>query len=137
MINSSLQIAGITKPAIFDYFNTINQEEFIETANLFTENGVLFAPFESPLEGREAIASYLAKEAKGMKLEPQHVISENLADNEENFELIKVTGKVHTSLFSVNVRWEFTINSNQQLEAVKIKLLASPQELLKYSVKTN
>jgi hypothetical protein len=137
MINSSLQIAGITKPIILDYFNTINQEKFIETANLFAQNGILFAPFESPLEGQEAIASYLAKEAKGMKLELQQGISENLADNENNFELIKVAGKVHTSLFSVNVRWEFAINSNQQLEAVKIKLLASPQELLKYSVKTN
>ncbi|AFZ37104.1 water-soluble carotenoid protein [Stanieria cyanosphaera PCC 7437] len=134
MINSSLQIAGITNPTILDYFNTINQEEFIETANLFNENGVLYAPFESPLEGKQAIASYLEKEAKDMKLEPKQGISENLADN---LELIKVTGKVHTSLFSVNVRWEFTINSSQQLEAVKIKLLASPQELLKLNVKAN
>jgi hypothetical protein len=124
----SLQIQGITKLVILSYFNTINQEQFTKTATLFTENGVLIAPFESPLEGRDAIASYLAKEAKGMKLDPIKGESESL---EDGLELIKITGKVQTPLFSVNVSWEFILNLSQKIEAVKIKLLASPQELLK------
>lgn len=128
MIETSVQIPGIEKPSISEYFETINQEEFIETAKLFTEHGMLFAPFESPIKGREEIANYLNKEAKGMKLSPRQGIIENQPDG---IELIKVTGKVKTSLFSVNVRWEFTLADTDQIEAVQIKLLASPQELLK------
>ena len=33
-------------------------------------------------------------------------------------------------MFSVNVAWYFTLNPQGQLATAKIKLLASPQELL-------
>ncbi|NJK58744.1 MAG: hypothetical protein HC939_23570 [Pleurocapsa sp. SU_5_0] len=65
---NTLVIKGISAPAIIDYFATINQAEFIQTASLFTENGSLLAPLENPIVGREKIAAYLSKEAKGMKL---------------------------------------------------------------------
>ncbi|HEY9771111.1 MAG TPA: nuclear transport factor 2 family protein [Coleofasciculaceae cyanobacterium] len=122
----SLTIEGITESALLDYFATINQEEFEITASLFAEAGELLAPFEKPLVGREKIAAYLTKEAKGMKLLPKQGICETEAD----FEIYKVLGKVKTALFSVNAAWYFTLNLEGQITTAKIKLLASPQELL-------
>jgi hypothetical protein len=122
--NNQISIEGIAESAIVNYFVTINQAKFTTTASLFTEEGELLAPFEKPIVGREAIAAYLTKEAKGMQLIPQQ------GNIEDNSELIKVTGKVKTSLFSVNVAWYFQLNQNQQITSAKIKLLASPQELL-------
>ncbi len=110
------------------YFATINQEDFEQTAALFAEDGKLLAPFEEPIIGRNAIALYLHKEAKGMKLLPQKKMCELITAN--NVDQIKVTGKVKTSLFTVNVAWFFNFNSEQQITEAKIKLLASPQELL-------
>ncbi|MGL5941598.1 MAG: ketosteroid isomerase family protein [Waterburya sp.] len=112
---------------IDNYFATINREDFEQTAAFFAEDGKLLAPFEEPILGRDAIALYLQKEAKGMKLLPQKKMCELTADNVDK---IKVTGKVKTSLFSVNVAWFFNFNSEQQITEAKIKLLASPQELL-------
>lgn len=112
---------------IDNYFATINQEDFEQTAALFAEDGKLLAPFEEPIIGRDAIALYLHKEANGMKLLPQKKMCELTANNVDQ---IKVTGKVKTSLFSVNVAWFLNFNSEQQITEAKIKLLASPQELL-------
>ena len=120
-----IAIEGIEESAIVNYFATINQEEFTETASLFAEDGKMLAPFEKPIVGREKIAAYLIKEATGMKLLPQQGIWET--EEEERY---KVLGKVRTSLFSVNVAWYFTLNSDSQLTSARIKLLASPQELL-------
>lgn len=119
-------IEGIEESAIVNYFATVNREEFTETAALFAEGGEMLAPFEKPIVGRDAIANYLAKEATGMKLLPQ----QGILEIEEETEIYKVLGKVRTSLFSVNVAWYFTLNSNRQLTTARIKLLASPQELL-------
>ena len=66
------------------------------------------------------------KEATGMKLLPKLGVWET----EEDTERYKVLGKVRTSLFSVNVAWYFTLNAEVQITSAKIKLLASPQELL-------
>ena len=123
---SSIDIEHITEVSIINYFATIDREEFGETAALFTEDGIMLAPFESPIVGREAIALYLAKEAKGMKLLPERVYQ----PTEDNSFQIMVRGKVQTSLFSVNVAWYFNLNDQQQITTVKIKLLASPKELL-------
>ncbi|MGD1918161.1 MAG: nuclear transport factor 2 family protein [Pleurocapsa sp.] len=120
-------IKAIEEPVITNYFLTINQENFLETAALFAENGELKAPFEQPITCRKAIASYLTKEAKGMQLLPQQATSEI---NKNNFKQIKVTGKVKTSLFRVNVAWHFCINQDGEIITVIIKLIASPQELL-------
>lgn len=125
-------IKGIEEPAIVNYFATINKEEFAATAALFEPEGTMLAPFEKPIVGREAIAAYLEKEARGMKLLPNQGIHET---TEENI-AIKVSGKVRTSLFSVNVAWYFCLNTDRKLTEAKIKLLASPQELLGLQSKT-
>lgn len=124
---NSLEIKGLSEPIINQYFETINQEDFLATAQLFAENGILIAPFESPIIGQKNIAEYLAAEAKGMKLIAQEVIQQK---TEEKLKLFKVQGKVKTSLFSVYVAWIFKLNQVSEIVEVKIKLLASLQELL-------
>ena len=122
----SISIKGISDITIVNYFLTINREEFTETASLFAEDGEMLAPFEKPIVGREKITSYLEKEATGMKLLP----IQGICETEDEVEQFKVLGKVRTSMFSVNVAWYFTLNSEGQLTTARIKLLASPQELL-------
>ena len=120
-------IAGITESTIINYFATINQEKFERTAALFAEEGELLAPFTKPIVGKDAIATYLAQEAKGMELLPIKGTNESI---ENDLQLFKITGKVNTPLFSVNVCWHFTLNIYREITTVRIKLLASPQELL-------
>lgn len=124
---SSITIEGIEEASIINYFVTMNREEFGQTAALFAEDGEMLAPFEKPLVGREAISLYLAKEAKGMKLLPKEGTYQPIKNN--SFQIM-VQGKVKTSLFSVNVAWYFNLNAQQQITTAKIKLLASPKELL-------
>ncbi|GAB4548520.1 MAG: hypothetical protein Tsb0014_43240 [Pleurocapsa sp.] len=122
-----IETEEIKESVIINYFSSINQEDFTQTASLFAEDGTLLAPFEKPIIGKGAIASYLSKEAKGMKLFPAQEIHE---DTEDGAKKIKVIGKVKTTLFTVNTAWFFSLNKHQQIVRVKIKLLASPQELL-------
>ena len=126
-VKPSIAIEGVEESTVIDYFATINQEKFESTAALFAEGGELLAPFEKPIVGQKAIASYLAKEAKGMELRPKSASYEPI---ENNSRAIKIVGKVKTPLFSVNVGWYFKLNQSQEITSVKIKLLASPQELL-------
>jgi hypothetical protein len=127
IITSSIKIAGITKPTVLRYFETLNAGDFDATANLFAEDGVLHAPFEEPIIGSSSIATYLKTEARGMQLEPQQGVSQILEDG--NVE-VQVSGRVQTSAFGINVAWLFLLNSDQKLLSVTVKLLASPQELL-------
>lgn len=127
IITSSIKIAGITKPTVLRYFETLNAGDFEATANLFAEDGVLHAPFEEPIIGRSSIATYLKTEARGMQLEPQQGVSQILEDG--NVE-VQVSGRVQTSAFGINVAWLFLLNSDQKILSVTVKLLASPQELL-------
>jgi hypothetical protein len=127
IITSSIKIAGITKPTVLRYFETLNAGDFDATANLFAEDGVLHAPFEEPIIGSSSIATYLKTEARGMQLEPQQGVSEILEDG--NVE-VQVSGRVQTSAFGINVAWLLLLNSDQKLLSVTVKLLASPQELL-------
>ncbi|MBE9044181.1 nuclear transport factor 2 family protein [Pleurocapsales cyanobacterium LEGE 10410] len=126
-------IEGIAESVIVNYFATINREEFAATAALFEPAGEMLAPFEKPIVGREAIATYLDQEARGMKLLPSQGICET---TEDGIARIRVSGKVKTSLFSVNVAWFFHLNADRQLTKARIKLLASPQELLGLQSKT-
>lgn len=131
---SELQIAGIEHPTIICYFDWLNQEAYDQAVTLFTEDGILYAPFESGIQGRSAIADYLKTEAKGMQLQPREGVEQSI-DNESEDEpdgtyQILVTGKVQTSVFGVNVQWTFTLTPDDQLAAVRVKLLASPKELL-------
>ena len=127
IITSSIKIAGITKPTVLRYFETLNAGDFEATANLFAEDGVLHAPFEEPIIGSSSIATYLKTEARGMQLEPQQGVSQILEDG--NVE-VQVSGRVQTSAFGINVAWLFLLNSDKKILSVTVKLLASPQELL-------
>jgi hypothetical protein len=118
---------GITEPTILRYFATLNAGEFDTTADLFADDGVMYPPFESPIVGREAIAIYLQQEAENVKAFPVQGIVQTLPNDQVQFQ---VTGKAQTSWCSVNVTWVFILNLQQQIIATKIKLLASPQELL-------
>jgi hypothetical protein len=125
---TEFSISGIAESTILDYFQTINEARFPDTASLFIENGQLIAPFTEPILGRRAIANYLEREAKGMQLKPQ---TGEMATIENDFSLVQIVGKAKTALFRVNVAWFFTLNGDRQIVNARIKLLASPQELLK------
>ncbi len=123
----SIQIQGISEPTIQQYFQSLNAGDYEKTVSLFAENGVMHPPFESGIVGRDAIVSYLNKEAIDIKACPDEGISETLEDNRTQ---TQVAGKVETPWFAVNVSWLFILNENLQILDVKIKVLASPQELL-------
>ncbi|MGH2413788.1 MAG: ketosteroid isomerase family protein [Microcystaceae cyanobacterium] len=121
-------IEGVTEPVVVRYFETLNAGDFEATASLFSPAGALHPPFESPIVRKEAIATYLNEEAQGMKLYPRTGIVEALESDRTQFQ---IKGKVQTPLFSVNVAWKFILNVEKEIESVEVKLLASPQELLK------
>ncbi|MBE9207270.1 nuclear transport factor 2 family protein [Nostoc sp. LEGE 06077] len=122
-----IKIAGISEPCILDYFATLNAGQFQQTASLFAEDGVMYAPFESGIVGTDAIANYLQQEAQGLTAYPQQGIIEHLENNQIQ---VQVTGKAQTSWCGVNVMWLFILNQHRKITYTKIKLLASPQELL-------
>lgn len=124
---TELQIAGITEPNLISYFQTLNAGEFQATAALFANDGVMYPPFESGIVGPDAIATYLQQEAENIQAFPRQGIAEN---RENGYIEVQITGKVQTSWCGVNVNWLFTLNQHQQIISAKIKLLASPQELL-------
>jgi hypothetical protein len=119
-------IAGISEPVIYRYFETLNLADFQATAALFAADGVMHPPFDADQVGGEAIANYLQTEANGMKFHPRQGIFETIEDETH----YKITGKAQTPVFSVNVNWLFVLNPQSEILSVKIKLLASPQELL-------
>ncbi len=127
ILTRSIKIAGIAKPAVLRYFETLNAGDFAATADLFAEDGVLHAPFEEPIIGKSSIGTYLKTEARGMQLEPQQGISQDL---EDGLVEVQVSGRVQTAAFGINVAWLFVLNSHQEILSVTVKLLASPQELL-------
>lgn len=127
ILTRSIKIAGIAKPAVLRYFETLNAGDFAATANLFADDGVLHAPFEEPIIGKSSIGTYLKTEARGMQLEPQQGISQVL---EDGLVEVQVSGRVQTSAFGINVGWLFVLSSHQEILSVTVKLLASPQELL-------
>jgi len=119
-------IAGISHPTMSKYFAAFNAEDFRGASSLFAETGKLYPPFEAPVVGQEAIAAYLEKDAKGMKALPIQGTLQILDGDTE----VKVSGKVQTSLFSVNVSWHFVLNSQAEIVTVRVKLLAALEELL-------
>jgi len=124
------------------YFQSLNQEQFDETASLFSNEGALVPPFAKPIQGRAAIAAYLKKEAVGITLVPHswtRVAKKTDLPTGSKSELEKrdalrsaycVKGKVKTSLFTVNVAWNFRLNADAEIDAVEVKLLASMKELM-------
>ena len=126
-LKEEFQIEGITETSVLRYFETLNAGEFEATAALFGVDGVMRPPFESDIVGTDAIAAYLKQESQNIKAYPNTGIAETL----ENATIqVQVTGKAQTSWCSVNVLWLFILNQQRQISYTKIKLLASPQELL-------
>lgn len=126
-LSQGLTIKGITQPTILHYFESLNSGEFEKTAALFASDGVMCPPFESGIVGSDAIADYLQREAKDIKTCPRQGIIEALESEQIQ---IQVTGTVQTSWCGVNVNWLFILNQPRQILYAKIKLVASPQELL-------
>ncbi|WP_414527462.1 nuclear transport factor 2 family protein [Nodularia chucula] len=125
--NQKITIEGVVEPVILRYFETLNAGEFQGTAALFADDGVMYPPFESGIVGRGAIADYLQRESENIKAFPHQGIFTTLDIDQTQFQ---VTGKAETSWCSVNVKWLFILNRQQQIISTKIKLLASPEELL-------
>ncbi len=123
----SQRITDIRETLLWSYFESMNAGDFETTAALFAPDGVLNAPFEEPIVGREAIAPYLQIEAEGMQLDPREGVSQKFEDG--NVEIL-IIGKVDTPLFGVNVSWQFFLNFLGEITSVTVKLLAEPQELL-------
>lgn len=126
--SAPLAIVGVDEPTILRYFETLNAGEFQATGQLFAVAGVMHPPFEQAIVGADAIAAYLQMEARGFTLQPQEGIVRSLDDGCKE---VQVAGIVQTPLFAVNVSWRFILNDEDKLLLAKIKLLASPQELLK------
>ncbi|MEH1863749.1 MAG: ketosteroid isomerase family protein [Nostoc sp.] len=126
-LKEEFQIEGITETSVLRYFQTLNAGEFEATAALFAVDGVMRPPFESDIVGTEAIAAYLKQEGQNVKAYPNTAIAETLETGEIQ---IQVAGKAQTSWCSVNVLWLFILNQQRQIFYTRIKLLASPQELL-------
>lgn len=126
-IATDLTIEGIDEPVVLRYFETMNAGDYEATVALFADTGTMQPPFEQPIEGQDAIANYLEAEAKGMQLAPKKGVFEQLDDDKIQ---IQVTGKVQTPLFGVNVAWIFLLSAAREILHLRIKLLASPQELL-------
>lgn len=123
-------IDGINHPTVKHYFDTLNAQDFEGTADLFSQQGELHPPLEEPVRGVGAIAQYLRREAAGMKLFPQNGNQQSQETGEME---VTVQGYAQTSLFSVNVAWQFLIDSDNRLQTVAIKLLASWEELAQIS----
>lgn len=125
-INDSLSFKSETA-AIESYYSTLNQGKFELAAALFSEQGQLIPPFDTPVIGQQAIANYLKQEATDMSFNPVSETSQLLANGQTD---VEVRGKVNTSTFSVNVVWNFLLSSEGEIDLVKVNLLASLQELM-------
>jgi hypothetical protein len=123
---SESEIADVVDPVILLYFKAINTESFVGASHLFSVDGVLQPPFEEAVIGREAIATYLEKEAKGFILQPERGSAQRLENGNTEYQL---TGKVQTPWFTVNVGWQFILTPSSAIALVKVNLLASLQEL--------
>jgi hypothetical protein len=126
-VKEEFKIAGITEPTILHYFTTLNAGEFEKTAALFSVDGVLRPPFEGDIVGQNAITQYLQQEAQNIKAEAHKGIIETLGPEQIQ---VQVIGKAQTSWCAVNVIWQFILNQQGQILYTKIKLIASPQELM-------
>jgi len=127
MQTQTIVIEGISHPTILRYFETLNAGEFEATSQLFAIEGEMKPPFEASIVGRDAIADYLKREAPGLITIPQAGMAE---ETDQNCTEFQITGKVQMPMFGVNVTWYFTVDQTDQLTFTRIKLNASPQELV-------
>ena len=126
----AIDIHGICEPTICTYFTSLNQGEFTRAAELFVAQGRLEPPCGDPIEGRAEIAEYLAAAAPGMRFCPtdgQHSIGIN------NYSEYQLQGQVEINWFTINVSWWIQLTAEQEIVAITVKLLTSPDDLLSFS----
>ncbi len=128
---TQVSIEGVTTPAVLNYINNMNANDFEAALNLFTPEGALQPPFKRPIVGRDAILAYMREECQGLKMMPERGIVEAV---EEGYTPIKVTGKVQSPWFGasvgMNIAWRFLLDPQGKIFFVAVDLLASPKELL-------
>jgi hypothetical protein len=128
---TELFVEGVTDSAPLAYFEAMNRDDFDAAVALFEPNGALQPPFQEPIIGRDAIAAYMRSEAQGLNMMPTRGIVEYSTDG---FKKLKITGKVQTPWFGVNVAmniaWRFALTPEGKIFFVAIDMLASPEELL-------
>lgn len=125
----SVNPASITevKLTIASYFATLNQGQFEATAALFSPQGRLCPPYQSPIIGREAIVAYLREEASEIQLIP---LAEKPCISSNGQIQVDVRGQVQIAGFKLNAVWTFWLNSDGKIDQVQIELLATWEELL-------
>jgi hypothetical protein len=128
--NIQIEIRGIHEPVIDEYFARLNNGEFTATAELFAAQGCLNPPFDQQLQGRDAIAQYLEKEAKGIKFCPEDGI---VLTSDSSHTQYQIQGKVEMNWFTVNVSWSMQLNAAKEIVLVEVKLLTSLDDLLSFS----
>jgi hypothetical protein len=123
----AIVLENICELTIDRYFETLNAKDFQSTSELFAAEGVLQAPFAEPVMTPPAIAAYLHEEAQGITAHPNELNWQSLDDGHTQ---VRVFGQAKTPMFAVNVCWEFTINPEGKILLMRLKLLASPRQLL-------
>jgi hypothetical protein len=120
-------IKNIQEPIVYNYFSSLNENDFDGVSELFAVDGWLHPPFEKVISGREAICKYLQLEAKGVEAFPE---AGTIVTNPDGATVYQIAGNVKLSLFTINVGWSIELNTDREIAAVKINLLAELQELL-------
>jgi hypothetical protein len=137
-LNIKIDIQGIHESVIYEYFVRLNNGEFTATAELFGKQGCLNPPFDNQIQGIDAIALYLGKEAKGIKFMPERGKIVTNVDAEYNLEhgdrtQYQIRGKVEVNWFTVNIIWLIQINAAKEIILVEVKLLTSLEDLLSFN----
>ena len=114
--------------AVLRYFTFFNQGEYAQVANLFTVKGSLYPPFEPAVVGRDNIANYLLKEAEGMTVS---LLSADVHPQEGSRFQVDVRGSATALVFKVNVAWCFLLTDDNEIESVRVDLLATLEELFR------
>ncbi len=123
----TIEIENVSHPTVLSYFETLNAGAFDATSGLFAIDGVMQPPFEKPITGRDAIAEYLHREAIGITAQPTQGTYQTIETGEIQFE---IAGRVQTPVFGVNVTWQIVLNTDDEICFTRIKLVASPKELM-------
>ena len=111
------------------YFTLFNLGEYHQVARLFTPRGTLYPPFDSPVVGADSIENYLIKEAEGMEV---FLLSAETHRLDDSHLQVDVRGKVSALVFQVNVAWRFILTEAGKIQSVRVDLMATLEELLKF-----
>jgi hypothetical protein len=137
-LNSEINIQGVNKLVVYEYFVSLNSGEFMVAAGLFAEQACLNTPFDKQLQGREVIAQYLEQEAKRIRFFPEcgeiltNLVTAATLENCDRTQY-QIQGKVEINWFTVNISWSIKLNAPREIVLVDVKLLTSLSDLLSFS----